>query len=74
MTKKASNKIDVKAIEDKIVTHIKNVEDMKNEYKANYEKMKDIEKSITVEAGAIAALRSLIIVSEPTAKDDGGDK
>lgn len=72
MTKKASNKIDVKAIEDKIVTHIKNVEDMKNEYKSNYEKMKDIEKSITVEAGAIAALRSLIIVTD--APEEGGDK
>jgi len=74
MTKKASSTIDVKAIEDKIKTHIQNVEDMKGEYRANYEKIKDIEKSITVEAGAIAALRSLIIVSEPPAKNDGGDK
>ena len=74
MTKKTINKIDVKAIEEKIETHIQNVQDMKTEYRTNYEKMKDIEKSITVEAGAIAALRSLIIVSEPTAKDDGGDK
>ena len=73
MTKKASNKIDVEAIEEKIVTHIQSVEDMKTEYKECYEKMKAIEKSITVEAGAIAALRSLVQVTD-TPAEAGGDK
>jgi len=76
MTKKADKQVDVKSIEEQIEKHIANVEGFKAEYRKLVETLKDIEKSITIEAGAIAALRSLIYVSDDTLEktEEGGDK
>lgn len=76
MTKKADKQVDVKSIEEQIEKHVANVEGFKAEYRKLVETLKDIEKSITIEAGAIAALRSLIHVSDNTLEEaeEGGDK
>ena len=65
-----SDQIDVEQIKEEVETRIKRVETLKEEYKAKYEEMKDIEKQVTIEAGAISALQSIMQTQEQSEGDD----
>lgn len=64
-----SNQIDVEQVKEEVETRIKRIESLKADYKAKYEEMKDIEKQVTIEAGAISALQSIMQTQEKTEGD-----
>ena len=60
-----SNQIDVEQVKKEVETRIKRIESLKEDYKA-----KDIEKQVTIEAGAISALQSIVQTQEQAEGDD----
>lgn len=55
-TKQVSNEV----IVAEIGKHIGDIEALREQYKQHYDIMKDLEKQITIKAGAVTALKSLI--------------
>lgn len=67
-TKQVSNEVIVSEIEK----HIADIEELRDEYRRHYDAMKEIEKQITIKAGAVSALKSLIETEDEPAKDISG--
>ena len=65
-----SETVDVEQIQKEVETRISRVESLKESYKAKYDELKDIEKQVTIEAGAISALQSIIQTQEQA--EEGG--
>ena len=62
-------------ISSEIEKYIEDIGALRDEYKQCYETMKEIEKKITVKAGAISALKALVetveVADEPAADISG---
>lgn len=70
--KEAIKQVSNEVIVSEIKKHIDDIETLRDDYKRHYDAMKEIEKQITIKAGAISALKSLIETEDETATDISG--
>ena len=65
-----ATQVSSEAITAEIEKYIDDLGALRDEYKQKYEEMKEIEKQITIKAGAISALKSLIETEDVPAKEN----